>query len=74
MAHVIISIDDQANGDLSIKTLCHPTPADAATGTPATALADFLQNAMFVWQHTQEMDLPDAHRFVQSLVKPAKQH
>lgn len=74
--HVIISLDDQADGSVSIKTLTHPALiGDAPTQTPATRLGDFLTKAIEVWQHTHDMDLPQAHQFVQSLVNdPAKRH
>lgn len=74
--HVIISIDDTGNGEVSVKSLCHPViVGEQPTATPATALADFLMKAIDVWQHTQHMDLPQAHQFVQSLVvEPAKHH
>jgi hypothetical protein len=74
--HVIISLDDQPDGGVSVKTLAHPVVrGEQARATPATELADFLMKAVEVWQHTQNMDLPQAHQFVQSLVKePAKHH
>lgn len=75
--HVMISLDDQPDGGVSVKTLCHPmiVGEQARRSTPATELADFLMKAVEVWQHTKDMDLPQAHQFVQSLVKePAKHH
>lgn len=70
--HVIISIDDQADGSVSVKTLAHPAIiGDAPQQTPATQLGDFLQKAIAVWHETQHMDMPEALAFVQSVtVKP----
>lgn len=69
MTHVIISIDDQPDGSLSIKTLAHPAQiGQPLTQTPATELGDFLQKAIDVWHGTREMDMPDAVAFVQSVV------
>ncbi len=73
--HVIISLDDTDNGRVNVKTLCHPAlVGEQPDATPATALADFLLKAIEVWQHTQDMDLPQAHQFVQSLVIERKTH
>jgi len=74
--HVIISIEDQKNGGVHVKTLAHPVGVGAVLqATEATQLADFLMKAVEVWQHTKDLDLPQAHQFVQSLVNdPAKHH
>lgn len=68
--HVIISLDDQPGGDVSVKTLAHPVmvgDSQPAQATPATQLADFLMKAIEVWQATQHLDLPEALAFAQSV-------
>lgn len=68
---VVISIEDQENGRVAVKTMAHPVIVDqAAESTPATQLADFLLKAIEMWQDTRDMDLPAAQRFLQSVVKP----
>ena len=68
--HVIISIQDQANGDINVISHAHPMPIDGnAQATPATELADFLQKAIDVWQATKYMEMPQAIKFVQSCTR-----
>ncbi|OQW74830.1 MAG: hypothetical protein BVN35_09445 [Proteobacteria bacterium ST_bin11] len=68
MTHVIISLDDQPDGSVSIKTLAHPARiGDPLTKTPATELGDFLMHAIDVWQGTKDLDMPQAAAFVQSV-------
>lgn len=66
--HVIISLDDQPGGEVSVKTLVHPViVGDGAQATPATQLGDFLMKAVEVWQATRNMDMPEALAFVRSV-------
>ncbi|WP_446807991.1 hypothetical protein ACH50O_11790 [Methylomonas sp. 2BW1-5-20] len=68
MTHVIISLDDQPDGSVSIKTLAHPARiGDPLTKTPATELGDFLQKAIEAWRSTQDMNMQQAAAFVQSV-------
>lgn len=68
MTHVIISIDDQPNGDVNVITHCHPAiVGDKPNATPATELADFLMKAVEVWHDTRHTDMPQAAAFVQSV-------
>jgi hypothetical protein len=73
--HVIISIDDQENGEISVKTLVHPVWIGGEhKKTPATELGDFLQAAIDAWRDTQNMDEQQFQLYLQTLAKPAPQH
>ncbi|WP_333873097.1 hypothetical protein [Methylobacter sp.] len=73
--HVIISIDDQENGEISVKTLVHPA---WLTGeykeTPATELGDFLQAAIDAWRDTLHMDKQQLQLYLQAMTSSAPQH
>ncbi len=67
--HVIISIDDQADGTVSVKTLVHPVViGDTTSQSPATELGNFLQLACDLWQETLSMNKQQLHAYTQSLM------
>lgn len=73
--HVIISIDDQADGDISVKTLVHPAwIGGESIKTPATELGDFLQAAIDLWRDTLHMDKQQLQLYLQALTSPAPHH
>lgn len=67
--HVIISIDDQADGTVSVKTLVYPVAiGDTPSHSPATELGDFLQLACDLWRETVHMNKQQLHAYTQSLM------
>lgn len=74
--HVIISIDDLPDGEISVKTLVHPALVDddAPAKTPAVELGDFLQAAIDLWRDTLTMDEQQLQIYLQTLFRSTPHH
>lgn len=73
--HVIISIDDQEDGEISVKTLVHPVWIGGENKkTPATELGDFLQAAIDAWRDTLNMDKRQLQLYLQAMTSSMPQH